>query len=54
MGTWKKEKARKSKGVILLVFIEGDINEIGEKVQEVTTKSQNKVDDHYKMILIDV
>lgn len=50
----KKHKAYKSKGIIPLLLTDGDINEIREKVQEVTTETWNKVDGHYRMLLTDI
>lgn len=47
----KKQKADKSRGSIPLVLTDGDIHEISEKVQEVTTKNWDRIDDFYKEIL---
>lgn len=40
-----KKKVDKSKGVVLLIVTDGDIDEIAEKVQEVNAETWNKIDD---------
>lgn len=51
MSTRQKHKANKSKGAITLSLTDGDINEIGDKVQEVTLETWDKIYNNYIMLL---
>jgi len=50
----KKQKVDKSRGVTPVLLTNGEIDEIGEKVEEVTTETWDIIDDHYRMILVEI
>lgn len=50
----KKKKAVNPKGVETLFLTDGDIDEIIYKVHEITVETWDRIDDQYRMILIEV
>lgn len=47
----KKQKVDNYKGAIPLILIEGDIDEIGDKVKEVTIETWERINNHYRVLL---
>lgn len=49
--TIKNQKVEKYKGTIPLALTDGDIDEIGDKVQEIIVETWGRIDNHYKVLL---